>query len=132
MDLDPVSTVLECESPENLTVQTYDAHSMELVLAFTSDGGPKEDLTYVVRFEQAVLFHLPASLYHEVRFRKATEAERERLMPADCCDPYEFSGAKGAYTVVLLTNRDGKALGYYIAAESVSGEWVSGGSWVTP
>ncbi len=124
VDIEEVNAVFEREFPDNLVLQSYDARNQELVIAFTWDGGPREDEAYVVRFEQAILFHLPAVLYGEVRFRKATETERERLIPAESFDPLEVSGATGAFTVVLFTDQDGKTFGYYVAAKSVRAKWL--------
>ena len=124
INIEEINTVLDEESPDNLILQSYDVRGRKLVLAFTCNGGPKEDEAYVVSFEQAIIFHLPSVLYKQVRFRKTTEAEREQLIPEVSYDTLEVSGRERAYTVLLLTNQDGKAYGYYIAADSVSAEWV--------
>jgi len=70
------------------------------------------------------LFHLPAVFYGEIRFRKASETERERLIPAESYDPLEVSGEDGAFTVVLFTDQKGKAIGYYVAAKSFRANWL--------
>ncbi len=124
MNIEEIDVVLELEAPSDLITQTYNAREQELVIAFTCDGGPREDQAYIVRFEEAILFHLPAVLHDEVRVREATEGEREQLIPEESYDPLEVSGAPGAFTVVLFAGRDGRAFGYYVAARSVSGEWL--------
>ncbi len=124
MNIEEIDEVLRVEWPENLILQSYDARSQRLVVAFTCDGGPREDHAYLVSFEEAIIFHLPAYLYNPVRIRQATEEERERLIPAESYDPVEVSGKGGAFTVALLTEQDGRAIGYYVAARSSSAEWV--------
>ncbi len=124
MTIEEIDAILGAEAPENLILQSYDARSKRLEIAFTCDGGPREDQAYLMRFEEAILFHLPAYLYHRVRLRIATEAERQRMIPPESYDPLEVSGAEDAFTVVLFTGPDGRALGYYVAARSLSAEWL--------
>ena len=124
MKVEEINAVLERESPDNVISQSYDARNQELVISFAWDGGPREDQAYIVHFEEVILFHLPAVFYGEIRFRKATEAERERLIPAESYDPLEVSGEDGAFTVVLFTDRKGKAIGYYVAAKSFRANWL--------
>ena len=124
MDLESINIVLEGDRASQLILQSFDARGRELVLAFTCDGGPREDEAFVVRFQQAALFHVPSALYQPVRFRLAAGDEHAAVVPSVSYDPLEFGEADNAFKVVLLTDAAGKRFGYYIAAESVSSSWA--------
>jgi hypothetical protein len=136
MDIDRINDVLRQEQLAPMVVQSYDAGSRNLVIAFMCEGGPREDDAFAVEFHETIIFHLPAILHRMALFRRAGAAERERLIPRVSYDSAEVSGAPGAYTVVALDDDNGSPLGYYVAAESASAAWRSRrelrGPWALP
>jgi hypothetical protein len=63
MELTSINEHVRSEERDSLILQSYDARGRELVLAFTCDGGRREDEALVVRFHDAALFHLrPSSI----------------------------------------------------------------------
>jgi hypothetical protein len=123
MELTSINEHLRREEPQNLILQSYDGRRRELVLAFTCDGGPREDEALVVHFHDAALFHLPSVLYTPVLFRIAEAEEIKRLVPPASYDAEELSGKNGGFIVVVLDNQEGSPYGYYIAANSVDATW---------
>ncbi len=123
MELTLINEQLRREEPDSLILQSYDARGRELVLAFTCDGGPREDEALVVRFHNAALFHLPSVLHTPVFFRIAEAEEAQRLVPPASYDAEELSGKGGGFTVVVLESQEGSPYGFYIAAESGDATW---------
>ncbi len=123
MEIDSINEQLRAARPDTMIMQSFDIRGRKLVLAFTCDGGPREDEAIVLEFSQAALFHLPSVLYEPVFFRVANETERERLIPRVSYDPLEVSGTLGSFAVLVLEDDQGNSYGYYIAAESVRAAW---------
>jgi hypothetical protein len=119
MELTSINEHVRSEERDSLILQSYDARGRELVLAFTCDGGRREDEALVVRFHDAAHFHHPSVLYSPVLFRIAEPEEAQRLVPPASYDADELSGKSGGLSVVVLENREGSPYGYYIAAERV-------------
>ncbi len=111
-------------SPGNMILQSFNQASRALHIAFTCDGGPKEDQALWVTFQAAILFHLP-SVYsqHVLNFSIASLQRAKQLIPEANFDASEF-GEKG-YKVFELTSQSGHPTGYYIAAESLEAKWVA-------
>lgn len=125
MELTSINEHLLREQPDTLILQSYDVRGRELVLAFTCNGGPREDEAFVVHFHDAALLHLPSVLYSPVLFRIAEAKEARCLVPPENYDAAELSDKDGGLTVVVLENQEGRPYGYYIAAESVDATWKS-------
>jgi hypothetical protein len=123
MELAAINEHLRREEPGTLILQSYDVRGRELVLAFTCDGGPREDEAFVVQFHETALVHLPSVLYAPVFFRVADAEDGRRLVPPASYDADELSGGGGGFTVVVLEDGGGAPYGYYVAAESVDAAW---------
>ena len=123
MNVDAINRVLHDEQLNEMVVQSFHMRGRKLVIAFLCEGGPREDDAFVVEFNEAIIFHLPSALRARAFFRCAHDAERERLIPSVSYDPAEVSGARNAYTVVVLDDASGTPHGYYLAADSVSASW---------
>ncbi len=128
MELIHINAELAAEQPNTMILQSFDIRGGVLEIAFTCNGGPREDEAFLVTFRGAILFHLPAvlSVTHSpvALFRLAAEAERKSLIPAVSYDAEEVSGQEGAFSVVVLENEHARLHGYYVAAESMEGKWV--------
>ena len=123
MDLGKINDVLREYEP-NLILQSFSQQTRELRIAFTCDGGPKEDEAFLVTFKEAVIFHVPSVLYNgRVVFRIASIPDVSGIIPDVSFDEGEFGGE--GFKIFLLTHLDGTATGYYVAAESVAARWVS-------
>ncbi len=128
MELSHINAELAAEQPDTMILQSFDIRGKTLSIAFTCNGGPREDEAFLVTFHETILFHLPAvlSVAHSpvVLFRLPSESERESLIPAVSYDAEEVSGQEGAFSVVVLENERARLHGYYVAAGSVEGKWV--------
>ncbi len=111
------------ERPENFTTASFDSQNRELVIAFTFNGGSNEDKIFVLKFEQAVAFHIPSVLREYIIFHLAPYTDAHQYIRAISFDEEEF-GEKG-YKIVVLSQPFGDETEYYIAAESVQSEWIS-------
>jgi hypothetical protein len=124
MDLSTLNRELSEASPSRLIVQSFDAEKRELIVAFTIDGGPREDSALEVRFLGASIFHLPSVLHEvDVQFSLATPTQVTSLVPRCSFDPDELSGRPGALSVVVLASSSGESFGYYVAAEDLTWSW---------
>lgn len=124
MDLSTLNRELSEEFPSRLIVQSFDGEKRELVVAFTSDGGLREDSALEVRFLGAIIFHLPSVLHEEgVQFTLATPAEIISLIPRCSFDADELSGPPRGLSVVALVSSLGESFGYYVAAEDLTWSW---------
>jgi len=123
MDLIEINDTLLEYRPDNLILQSFQARDRKLCIAFTCDGGEREDFAYIVEFTHAVCFHVPSVLYVPIQFRVSDAKLAKNYIPSISLDESEF-GEKGL-KLVLLCNEKALPVGYYIAAESVLSEWVS-------
>lgn len=124
MTLNELNRELNEHSPENMIVQSFSQVSRELHVAFTCDGGPKEDAALWVTFKEAVMFHIP-SVHNQgaLNFSIASKERAKNLIPEDHFDDEEFG--ENGLKVFLLTNPAGQPTGFYIAAENVEAKWVA-------
>ena len=121
--MDQINDVLIEYDPGNFILQSFSQRTRELGIAFTCDGGPKEDQAFHVTFVEAIVFHVPSVLYNSrLVFRVAPNPDAKRIIPDISFDEGEFG--EDGFKVFLLMDRDGTATGYYIAAESVAARWV--------
>ena len=123
MQIESINEQLIEDQLLGMEVRSFDADGRRLVLAFSSHGGPRESEEFLVELGQAIIFHLPSVLHAPVVFRRASEEERERLIPPTSYDRDEVSGTAGAYTVLTLNDLDGTPTGYYVAADTISASW---------
>jgi len=124
MTLNDLNRDLNEHFPGNMILQSFSQDSRELRVAFTCDGGPKEDQALLVTFKEAVIFHIPSVNQHCVfNFSIASIQRAKNLIPEDNFDEAEFG--ENGFKVFELTNQAGHPTGYYIAAESVEAKWVA-------
>ncbi len=127
MTLEEINNVLSEYEPDNFILQSFSQETRELSIAFTCDGGPREDQAFLVTFNEAVVFHIPSVICHRLNdggpfvLLTAPIPDVSRIIPDVNFDEEEFG--EDGFKIFLLT-RDGKATGYYIAAESVTASWV--------
>ncbi len=65
-----VNHQLKIECPDNFILQSFCQNDRELLIAFTCDGGPREDHAYRVTFFKTAIFHLPSVLYQEILLKR--------------------------------------------------------------
>ena len=123
MHIESINDTLIEDGLVEMELRSFDANGRKLLLAFSSNGGPRESDEFLVELGQAIIFHVPSVMRSPVIFHRANEAERERLIPPESYDRDEVSGAPGAYTVLTLNDIAGRPYGYYVVAETISGSW---------
>jgi hypothetical protein len=105
-----------------LILQSFNIIDRKLVIAFTCNGGPKENQAYLVTFLEATSFHLPSVLYETVQFEIVDHNKIKEIIPHISYDEGEYCDT--GFKVIKIITGDKKETGYYIAAESVSAGWV--------
>ena len=58
MDIAAINEQLTLHEPEQMVLRGISDHGNTLTLAFLCHGGSREDLEFLVTFENAALFHL--------------------------------------------------------------------------
>ena len=126
-NLESINTILREETPGTFFLASFSQKSLELTTAFTFEGGPKEHKSFLVKFKEAIIFHVPcilhSSLSASVVFRIAPYQAADQYIPAVSFDEEEF-GETG-FKIFVLENMSGVETGYYIAAKHVESEWMS-------
>ncbi len=124
--LEPINATLAREQPDSMILQSFNAKSEELCIAFSVDGGPRESEIFLVTFEGAVLFHLPASwqiALPPIRLVAVAVAAARRLIPEVVFDETELQ--PGGRVVIGLTDDNHNELGFYVVADSIRSTWIS-------
>jgi hypothetical protein len=122
LDIVAINEQLTAHEPEQMVLRGISEHGNTLTLAFLCQGGPTEDLEFVVTFENAAVFHLPRILHNAaVRLKRSSPERIKGLIPAVSYDESEHD-SKG-YVVVELTDAAQQPYGYYVMADSVVGRW---------
>jgi hypothetical protein len=122
LDIEPINKVLREEGPARLLLQAYDPRRRALTVAFTFDGGPREDDAFVVVFDGAVIFHVPSVLHREVLFALLPPSAARKYVPAVSFDDEEFGPA--GFRIVAILDEGEAETGYYVAAEGCTAEWL--------
>ena len=123
MELDKINRELTEHKPEKFVLYSFRQRGRELILAFSCDGGPKEDEVFLLTFRETPLFHVPSVLHEVVGLELVESSRAQDFIPEVSFDSDEF-GERG-FKIVKLVLENGKSTSYYVAAESASGEWVS-------
>ena len=123
MEINKINEELRRECPGKFILQSFCQIERKLVVAFTCGGGPKEDYAYLITFNEAIIFHLPSVLYKPIRFKIAEKEKIKEIIPSISYDEGEY--CETGYKVVTIIDGNNKETGYYLAADSVSAEWVS-------
>ncbi len=126
MTIDQINKILLEKHPDTFIFASFTQRGRELIIAFNFEGGSSEDKVFLVKFKEAVIFHLPSvisySIGEPIVFELSPSSMAINYIPLINYDEEEF-GEKG-YKIFLLKTLTGQETGYYIASESVDPEWV--------
>ncbi|MFH1260237.1 MAG: hypothetical protein ABII74_10600 [Elusimicrobiota bacterium] len=127
MNVEEINRILIEKQPDRFMLGLFRQTNRELVVGFAFEGGEDEDNYFIVKFTQAVIFHVPSVLHgidrDSIIFKIAPHKEAHKYIPSISFDEEEF-GDKG-YKIFLLNNSKNIKTGYYIAAECVESEWAT-------
>jgi|RhiMethySRZTD1v2_1073278.scaffolds.fasta_scaffold00622_38 hypothetical protein len=122
MEIAAINEQLTAHEPDQMVLRGISGNGNTLTLAFLCDGGPAEDLEFVVTFENPAVFHLPRILHNTaVRFKPSSPERIKKLIPAVSYDESEHD--PNGYVVVELTDAAQQPYGYYVMADRVVGRW---------
>jgi len=121
MNISEINTILAELEPDYMEFNSY-VRRQDVTVIFSIEGGPKEDEFFVLRFRNAVITFLPGILHASVRLQQLSPSDSVKYVPKTSFDEEEF-GDEG-FTVWVFTKPDGERLGYFVAAEEITAEWV--------
>ncbi len=120
MDLKQINKILIEEQADTFILASFAQKDRELIIAFNFEGGHLEDKALLVKFNEAVIFHIPSVMHSDsssMVFEVVPPSKAIEYIPAIRFDDEEF-GEKG-YKIIIIKAPPGQETGYYIAAESV-------------
>jgi hypothetical protein len=119
VDLSFINDELARHDPSEMELRGVSSRARTVSLAFAFHGGPKEDLEFIVQFEDCIAVHLPAVLRSPVRLNVLSAEEAEAVVPAVSFEALEFA----SYRLIALISPTGTRYGYYVAAAALQSRW---------